>query len=44
MIVFGGVTENGSVLNDTWEYSFRKSSWNKLDTTGDNPTPRYALI
>mmetsp|Transcript_1956 Transcript_1956/g.2549 ORF Transcript_1956/g.2549 Transcript_1956/m.2549 type:complete len:256 (+) Transcript_1956:104-871(+) len=41
MIIFGGVTENGEILNDVWEYSFKKSSWNKLETEGDVPVPRW---
>jgi len=41
MVVFGGVTENGEILNDVWEWSFRSSSWKKLDTTGEVPAPRW---
>jgi hypothetical protein len=39
MVVFGGFDGN-SQLNDFYTFEFEKSTWKKIELTGDLPAPR----
>lgn len=39
MLLFGGATEDGGVLGDTWAYS-AKGGWTEVTPPGASPTPR----
>eukprot|EP00899_Mesostigma_viride_P003372 jgi/Mesvir1/13035/Mv06026-RA.3 len=40
MFVFGGQTESGALLSDTWVYSFTDRRWDKIGLPDVTPTPR----
>ncbi len=40
MVVFGGATAGGTLLNDTWALNLTTGVWNQIAQTGDRPSAR----
>lgn len=40
MFVYGGIDDNGHVLDDLWEYRFQDGAWRRLSAT-EGPGPRF---
>ena len=40
MLIFGGIAEDRSYLNDVWSFDFTLNQWTYLVATGQAPTPR----
>ena len=45
LFLFGGMDQNGNILNDLWEFKLNARSWNELSDTlaGTAPSPRYGM-